>query len=169
MAQNQFFPSSFAIAINNRAVNNVQFWDLNVDRLIFAVAKTWVNDNTGENTPVYEMWFQDQNQLTVSTYLFQRTEGQTIGQLLAILNDWASANDFFEYTDWLQLNRRPIGTAKSILLNDNYVAKRIEKTIDGGQTDLYVGIQQALTYQIFTVNGLQGKATVYYYNYSWAG
>lgn len=169
MAQNQFFPSSFAIAINNRAVNNVQFWDLNVDRLIFAVAKTWVNDNTGENTPVYEMWFQDQNQLTISTYLFPRTEGQTIGQLLAILNDWASANDFFEYTDWLQLNRRPIGTAKSILLNDNYVAKRIYKTVDGGQTDLYVGIQQALAYQIFTVDGDQTKAVTYYYDYSWTG
>lgn len=167
--QSQFFPASFCVAINGLANNSVQFTDLNVNNLVFANTKTWVNNSTGVNTPVYEMWFLDYNSLTYTTYYFPRTEGQTINQLLAILNSWAPANNFFEYTDWIQINRRPIGTAKPILLNDDYVRKRIYVTTDGGQTNLYVGGMNTLSYQIFTVSGDQTKAVTYYYDYSWTG
>ncbi len=165
--QSQFFPGCFSVAINGRANQTVQFQDLNTNFIVFVTAKTWKNENTGINQPVFELWYQEQNALTQTTYLFPRTEGQGVGAFLAVVNSWASANDLFQYNSWIEINYRPIGTAKDVLINDNYVRRRVYKTKDGGQTDIYIGVTTALDDQIITVSGNATKSLTYYYNYSW--
>jgi len=167
--QSQFFAASFSIAINNRANNKVQFQDLNVNNIIFVTAKTWVNDSTGVNTPVYEVQYQETNAIDLTTYLFPRSTGQTVGQFAAIINAWAPANNLTYYTGWFQINLRDIGTARPVLINDDFVTRRVYLTLNGGQTRISVGYRQELYDTIFTLQGNQTKAVTYYYSYTWAG
>jgi len=146
---------------------------------MFCVAKTWVNNISGVNQNVYEIWYQEYQTLSYTTYLFPRTVGQGVGQFLAIVQAWAPTNNLTQYYTWLELNRRPVGggavdvggstaVARDILLNDDYVARRTY-VVSGATTDLYVAVGQALDYEIFKVSGDQTKARTYYYDYSWTG
>jgi len=176
----QFFPACFSVAINGLANNSVQFQDLNTNTIVFVVAKTWVNNSTGENENVYEVWVKEYNQIQPYTsYLFPRTVGQGVGQFLAIVQAWAPTNNLTQYYNWTELNRRPVGTgrvdvggstavARDILLNDDYVNNRTY-VVNALSTDLYVSLGQTLDDEIFRVLGAQVKAIPYYYNYTWNG
>lgn len=176
----QFFPACFSVAINGLANNSVQFQDLNTNKIVFCVAKTWVNNSTGQNQNVYEIWFKDYNQIQPYTsYLFPRTYGEGVGKFLQIVQAWAPTNNLTQYYTWTHLNRRPVGSgaqdvggtgtvARDILLNDDFVSKRVY-VVNAIATDLYVALGQTLDYEIFRVALDQTKNVNYYYNYSWIG
>lgn len=163
MASTQFFPASESIAVNGVPNNTVRFEDLNVDKMVWATVKTWTQVG-GVSTPVFELWYQETNALKLSQYLFPRDASQDISVFLAIVLAEASDENFTKYTNWIRYNRRDIGTAKDIIINDSFITRKIFR-IDANETDLYVGVRQALEDQIFTVEGDQEKAKNYYYTY----
>jgi hypothetical protein len=175
----QFFPACFSVAINGLANNSVNFSDLNTNRILLCNAKTWVNNSTGENENVYEIWYQEYQTLEYTTYLFPRTVGQGVGQFLAIVQAWAPTNNLTQYSGWTELNRRPVGTgrvdvggsaavARDLLLNDDYVARRTY-VVNALSTDIYLTVGQTLDYQVFRFSGNLTKAIPYYYGYTWNG
>lgn len=176
----QFFPACFSVAINGIANNSVQFSDLNTDRMMFVVAKTWVNNSTGVNQNVYELWYKTyNNKEPYTSYLFPRTYGEGVGKFLQIVQAWSPTNNLTQYYNWTELNRRPVGSgsqdvggsgtvARDILLNDDYIENRLY-VVNALSTDIFVTIGQTLDAEIFRVAGNQTKNVNYYYNYSWTG
>lgn len=163
MAATQFFPASEAIAVNGKQVVGPRFEDLNVVNMVWANAKTWTNNNS-VNVPVFEIFYQETNTLQVSSYLFARGTTQTISVLLAIIAAQASSQNFTLYPNWIAINRKEIGVAKDIIINDSFVTRRWYRQ-DLDQTDISVGVRQALEDIKLTVMGNQGKAYGYYYAY----
>lgn len=168
MSATQFFPNSFSLAIDYALNNSTNFEDLNVDSMVYALARTWVNPQTGVNQPIYEIAYQETNAVDLTIYFYSRSSGQTIGQLSAILNSWAPANNMTQYSNLIKIDGSPIST-RNVLINDSKIKRRVYKTLDGGQTDLHVSYAQELDDKRFTVSGNQTKAYTYYYNYTWAG
>lgn len=165
MAETQFFPTTAAVAINNVAQSDgPRFEDINTNSIVFVTTKTWVNNQTGVNQYVFEVQFQETNAIQLTTYLFPRGQFQTVSVFKTILDAQASTNNVVQYDDWTEINRRPIGTTKDILLNDDFIKRRIYRQANN-TTDLYVGVKTAIEDQIYTVLGDQEKGWDYYYSY----
>lgn len=168
--QDLFFPAVESIATNNVATNSVIFQDLNADKFLAVIPKTWT-DQDGTVRYVFELWYQSFNTLSYTTYLFPRNSGQGVDVFLTIVNANTLNNNLTQYNDWVGLNRRPTGTARNILLNDTYVENRKYVPANGttipagGQTNLSLTVNQALDPEVFTCLGNYSKSWAYYYAY----
>lgn len=161
----QFFPSVEAIAVNGLATNNGPYFnDINVNDIVAVIPKTWTDENQVKHF-VFEVQYQETQKIKLTTYLFPRGQNQNVSDFLAIVDTVTSSdNNLTKYAGWVAINRKDIGTAKDILLNDNFIEDRNYRNAQN-KTDLYVGIRQALVQQIFTVTGNQGLSFAYYYAY----
>lgn len=162
--QDLFFPAVEAIATNGKSITGGPlFQDLNSNFFIAVIPKTWTDEN-GVNHYVFELWYQETQKINYTTFLFPRSSSQDVDSFLTVVNAQALNNNLTQYNGWVAINRRDIGAARNILLNDSFIERRIYRQ-SHNVTDLYVGIRQALDQEIFTVTGNQEKAFAYYYAY----
>jgi len=169
--QDLFFPAVESIATNNIATNTVIFQDLNSDRFLAVIPKTWTDNTSGQVRYVFELWYQTQNTLSYTPYLFPRASTQGVDVFLNIVNAQTLNNNLTQYNNWFQINRREIGTTRNILLNDTYVENRTfvpangTTVPEGGYTNLYLCVNQALDPEIFACYGNYSKSWAYFYAY----
>lgn len=162
--ENFFLPINEALALNGQFGRGYPYYmDVNQLNLLWVMPVTYTdpNDIAGSPKNGFEFAFYDNKRIRYDTMLFGNSTYSTVTLWLNYLNS-IGFSPMTQYNNYIKINRRAIGTARNILVNDEKLVRRVYRA-SNNETDLYLDSGNTITRTILTVQGDQTIAGGYYY------